>query len=127
MRQKITTIYIIIFLILIISLSYYFLYNIYGDEIRREPQNLFADPTSEMEITVIPINALGWKAILRKSTASFEIIEGKDLIEIIESNDLKGRIKIRSKGNPGTVGIKIKSEHSLFPDYVEIHIIPLTV
>ncbi len=126
MRQKIVAIYILIFLILITALSYYFLYNIYGDEIRREPKNLFADPASEIKISVVPINALGWKAILRKSTASFEIIEGKDLIEIVERNELYGILKIRSNGKPGTVGIKIKSEHSLFPEYVEIQIIPLT-
>lgn len=126
MRQKITAIYILIFFILITTLSYYFLYNIYGDEVRREPRNLFAEPASEIKISVVPINALGWKVILRKSTASFEIIEGKDLIEIIERNDIEGTIKIRSNGKPGIVGIKIKSEHSLFPEYVEIHIIPLT-
>ncbi len=126
MRQKITAIYILIFFILITTLSYYFLYNIYGDEIMREPQNLSADPTSEMKISVVPVNALGWKAILRKSTASFEIIEGKDLIEIVERKDVEGIIRIRSNGRSGTVGIKIKSEHSLFPEYVEIHIIPLT-
>jgi hypothetical protein len=118
-------IYGLIFILLFIILAYYFLYNIYGDEIRKEPQNLFADNLSEMTIQVIPVNAFGWKAIFRKSSASFQIVEGADLIEIINVDELNGKIKIRSKGSEGIVGIKIQSEHSLLPGYVEVEILPL--
>ena len=39
-----------------------------------------------MIIEVIPINALGKKALFRNSSATFEIVEGIELIEIIEYN-----------------------------------------
>ncbi len=126
MRKKILIVYSIIFLLLSIILSYYFLYNIYGDEIRKEPANLYADFSSNMKIEVIPVNALGWKALLRNSSAKFEVIEGMDLIDIIDKNEAKGILTIRSKGKTGIVGIKIKSEYSLFPEYIEIEILPLT-
>ena len=102
------------------------MYNIYGSEVRRFPQNLFADHNSEMTIEVVPINALGNKAIFRKSSATFTIVEGSELIEVIENNPNTGILKIKSKGKPGLVGIKIKSEHSLLPEYIEIEILPLT-
>ncbi|MFZ2322761.1 MAG: hypothetical protein WAV89_03585 [Ignavibacteriaceae bacterium] len=126
MRQKIITVYAFIFLLLLIILSYYFLYNIYGNEIRKEPENLYANPASEMRIEVIPVNALGWKAIFRSSSAVFDIVEGQDLIDIVKTNEANGVLVVRSKGKAGTVGIKIKSDYSLVPDYIEIHILTLT-
>jgi hypothetical protein len=80
-----------------------------------------------MSIEVIPINALGWKAILRSSSPKFDIIDGKELIDVVETNKAEGIIRIRSKGKTGKVGIKIKSQNSLFPDYIEIQILPLIV
>ena len=105
----------------------FFYYNIYGSEVKRSAQNLYADTSSEITIEVFPINALGKKAWFRKSSATFEIIEGLDLIDVIEYDKESGFIKIRSKGEVGLVGIKIKSEHSLLPEYIEIEILTLTV
>ncbi|MCU0342352.1 MAG: hypothetical protein MUF28_00865 [Ignavibacterium sp.] len=126
MRKKIVLIYLLILLILLFICGYYFIYNIYGSAIRRTPQNLFADTTSEMLIEVVPVNALGKKAWFRNSSATFELIEGVNLVEIIEYNKELGFLKIRSRGKAGLVGIKIKSEHSLLPEYIEIEIIGLT-
>jgi hypothetical protein len=123
--NKSIIIYILIFILLSIILSYYFLYNIYGDEIRKEPNYLYADNLSEMTIQVIPVNALGWKAIFRKSSAKFEIVDGDYLVEIINLDEVNGKIKIRSKGIEGVLGIKIQSEHSLLPEYIEVQILPL--
>jgi hypothetical protein len=125
MRQKNIIIYFIILVLLILILTYYFLYNIYGDEVRKQPGNLFADVSSTMSIQIVPINALGWKAIFRKSSASFEILEGNELIDILSIDKLNGEIKIQSKGKDGVVMIKIQSEHSLLPEYVEVQILPL--
>jgi hypothetical protein len=80
-----------------------------------------------MKIEVIPINAMGKKAWFRKSSADFVVVEGMNLIEITEYNKETGFIKIRSKGKAGLVGIKIKSQHSLLPEYIEVEILPLTV
>ena len=127
MRKKIILIYLLISVFLLLLGGYFFLYNIYGSEVKRSAQNLYADTSSEITIEVIPVNAFGKKAWFRKSSATFEIVEGLELIEIIEHNKESGFIKIRSKGKTGLVGIKIKSEHSLLPEYIEIEILTLTV
>ena len=127
MRKKIVTIYLSVFVLVALLLGYFFLYNIYGSEVRKNNDFLFADPQSEMIIEVIPVNGLGSKAWFRNSSAKFEIIEGKNLIEIISKDESKGILKIRSLGEPGKVGIKIKSQHSLFTEYYEIRIEPRTV
>ena len=127
MRKKIILIYLIIAVFVLLLSGYFFLYNIYGSEVKRSAQNLYADTSSEITIEVFPINALGKKAWFRKSSATFEIIEGLELIEITERNEESGFIKIRSKGKTGLVGIKIKSEHSLLPEYIEVEILALTV
>lgn len=127
MRQKIITIYFLIFSLFGVLLGYFFLFNIYGNEIRKTPTNLFDDPESVMTIEVVPINSLGGKAILRTSSADFEIVEGNDLIEVSLINNKEGVLHIRSKGKPGIVGIKINSAHSLFPEYIEIEILSRTV
>lgn len=126
MRPKILFIYLIIFIFLIVLAGYFFLYNIYGTEVRKSPEFLFADSKSEMIIEVLPINALGTKAIFRNSSATFEFIHGSELIEIIEVNESKGLIRLRSKGEIGLVGIKIKSKYSLLPEYIEFEILSLT-
>jgi len=127
MRKKIITIYLLIFFLIVLLLGYFFLYNIYGSEVRKSSENLFADPESEMTIEVIPVNALGSKAFFRTSSAEFEIVGGNDLIEVKLKNNKAGVLQIRSKGVIGIVGIKIKSEHSLFPEYIEIEILARTV
>ena len=127
MRKKIITIYFLIFFLIVLLLGYFFLYNIYGSEVRKSSANLFADPQSEMTIEVIPVNALGSKAFFRTSSAEFEVVEGNDLIEVKLKNKKDGVLIIRSKGVIGIVGIKIKSEHSLFPEYIEIEILSRTV
>ena len=127
MRKKIILIYLSITVFVLLLGGYFFLYNIYGSEVKRSVQNLYADTSSEITIEVIPINALGKKAWFRKSSATFKIVEGLELIEIIERNEESGFIKIRSRGKVGLVGIKIKSEHSLLPEYIEIEILALTV
>lgn len=127
MRKKIIIIYLSLFVLIALLLGYFFLYNIYGSEVRKNNEFLFADPQSEMVIEVVPVNGLGSKAWFRISSAKFEIIEGNHLIEIINKDESKGILQIRSLGEPGKVGIKIKSQHSLFPEYIEIQIVPRTV
>lgn len=126
MRRNIILVYLLIVLIIIILFSYFFLYNIYGDEIRKSPPELFADPTLQMKIEVVPVNAFGLRALFRKSNSHFFIIEGNDLIELISIDNVNGMLIIQSNGKPGKVGIKIKSQYSLLPNYIEINILPLS-
>lgn len=127
MRIKILSVYIIIFFILLLLAGYFFLYNIYGVEVKKSSNYLFADFKSEMMIEVYPVNALGKKALFRKSSAKFIIVEGSELVSVIEHSPAVGILKIKANGMIGIVGIKIKSDYSLFPDYLEIEILPLTV
>ncbi|AFH49771.1 Hypothetical protein IALB_2066 [Ignavibacterium album JCM 16511] len=114
-------------IIILLILAYYFLYNIYEIKVEVNPSQLYADVNSKVEIKVIPINALGSKAIFRYTESKFEISEGKELVEVEAINKKISVMKIKSKGIEGKVGIKILSKHSLFPQYVEILILPLKV
>lgn len=125
MRTKIILIYLAILFIAVI-LIYFFMYNIYGSIIKKSTDYLYADYKSEIIIEVIPINALATKALFRKSSAKFEIIDGNNLVDIINMDEEKGLLKIRAKDKTGKVSIKIKSQHSLFPELLEIEILPLT-
>lgn len=100
--------------------------NIYGDVIVKDPENLYADNTSTIIIEAIPINAFGWKIPFRKSWAEFNIIEGENLIDIIQKNDKDGMIILRSRGIPGKVEISVKTKFSLFPNLVKVEIFALT-
>lgn len=127
MRINILSIYIIIFFILLFLAGYFFLYNIYGVEVKKSSDYLFSDFKSEMIIEVYPINALGKKAWFRKTSATFQVVEGNDLITIIKNDPAEGTLLIRAKDKTGIVGIKIKSVYSLLPDYLEFEILDLTV
>uniref|UniRef100_A0A832DI98 Uncharacterized protein n=1 Tax=Ignavibacterium album TaxID=591197 RepID=A0A832DI98_9BACT len=114
-------------LILLLIAGYYLLYNIYEIKVEISPEHLYTDSNSTLEIKVIPINALGSKALFRSTESEFEIIEGASLVEIIFLDKEISTLKIKSRGMEGKVGIKIYNSHSLFPQYVEIPILPLRV
>lgn len=114
-------------IILLLIAGYYFLYNIYEIKVEISPQHLYTDSNSSLEIKVIPINALGSRALFRSTESEFEIIEGASLVEIIFLDKELSVLKIKSKGMEGKVGIKIHNSHSLFTQYVEILILPLRV
>ncbi|MCL6494580.1 MAG: hypothetical protein K6T54_07345 [Ignavibacterium sp.] len=114
-------------LILLLIGGYYFLYNIYEIKVEISPKHLYTDSNSTLEIKVIPINALGSKALFRSTKSEFEIIEGASLVEIIFLDKEISTLKIKSRGMEGKVGIKIYNNNSLFPQYVEILILPLRV
>lgn len=59
--MKVLSIYLVIFFILLLLAGYFFLYNIYGVEIKKSTDNLYADFDSEMTIKIYPVNALGKK------------------------------------------------------------------
>lgn len=124
-RKNILIITVSLVILVLLFLSLY-VFNVYGDVIRKYPDNLFADLNSTIEIKVVPINAFGWSLPFRKSNADFNFIEGKNLVEIIEQNNEKGFIILRSLGIPGRVEINIKSQFSLLPNLVIVEILTLT-
>ena len=119
-------IYIIIFLsIAIIGLFLYqYVLNIYEVEIHVNPQNLYADNQSTLTINAIPINSFGMKAPFRDSPATFEIREGKDLVEIVTENEQQGFLTLQSKNRTGKVIVFVKPKYALLPSSVEIEILP---
>jgi hypothetical protein len=91
------------------------------------PKVIFADTSSQVTLKIIPINALGWEAPLRKASGTFQITEGYAKVEIININEEEGFIILRSKGIVGIVGVYVESEFSLFPSYIEINFLPKSV
>lgn len=103
-----------------------YVFNVYGDIIIKQPENLFSDYNSTIKIEVIPVNAFGWKIPFRKSSAEFNFIEGENLVDIIEVDKKNGFIILKSKSIPGKVEISVKSRYSLLPNLVSIEILTLT-
>ncbi len=124
--RKFSFLLITLFLLLLI-LTYNYLIKIYEVKVELKQKNLYIDINSTIEIQVIPINALGFKALFRSTISSFEIVEGEELIQIIDSDSKESKLTLKSRGKEGKVGIKVFSEHSLFPQYIEISILPLHV
>jgi hypothetical protein len=56
MRKKIILIYLSITVFVLILGGYFFLYNIYGSEVKRSAQNLYADTSSEITIASSVLN-----------------------------------------------------------------------
>lgn len=127
--MKIIKTFILLFILLVLSgfTLHYFIFSIYEVNIDVYPEIVFADPSSEIKVTVKPINAMGWSIPFRTVKAKFKILEGNNLILIKSVDQENGFILLQSVGVEGTVGIYIDSEYSLFPSYIEIQIHPKTV
>jgi hypothetical protein len=128
-RMKIKKTFILLFIILILSgfNLHYFIFSIYEVNIVVKPKVVFADPSTEIKVTVKPINAMGWDVPFRTVKAKFKILEGNDLIKIKLVDEENGFILLQSTGSDGKVGIYIDSKYSLFPSYIEVQILPKTV
>lgn len=75
--MKVLSIYLLIFFILLLLAGYYFLYNIYGVEIKKSANNLYADFDSEITIKIYPINALG------KKPGSERLLQASKLLKVL--------------------------------------------
>lgn len=123
--QKFQMLIILILIFLIASLAvYHYLFSIYEVEVKVNPPNVYSGKSSEVTISVIPINAIGKRALFRRVYANFEVIEGKNLAEIILEDKNNGKMILRIKGKEGKVIVKVKSEFALLPSEVEIPILP---
>jgi hypothetical protein len=101
--------------------KYYF--NIYEIECVTNKNILWSDNQSKVIINCLPINSLGLKIPFRNSHVVFSIIEGNELVDIIQKDEMKGMLLLKSKFEEGKVLIKITSRYSLLPNLVEINII----
>ena len=127
--MKFTKIFILIFTMLVIMgyILHYFIFSIYEVNIAVNPEVVFSDPSTEVKVTVKPINAMGWDVPFRTVKAKFKILEGDNLVKIKLVDEENGFILLQPIGMEGKAGIYIESEYSLFPSYIEIQILPKTV
>ena len=121
--------FILFFIVLVLAgfILHYFIFSIYEVKIVVKPNEVFADPSTEIKVTAKPINAMGWEVPFRTVKTKFKILEGNDLITIKSVDEENGFILLQSVGAEGKVGIYIDSEYSLFPSYIEVQILPKTV
>ena len=121
--------FILFFIVLVLAgfILHYFIFSIYEVKIVVKPREVFADPSTEIKVTVKPINAMGWEAPFRSVKTKFKILEGNDLVMIKLVDEENGFILLKSVGTEGKVGIYIDSEYSLFPSYIEVQILAKTV
>ena len=127
--MKIIKRFILFFIVLVLAgfNLHYFIFSIYEVKIVVKPNEVFADPSTEIKVTAKPINAMGWEVMFRTVKAKFKILEGNDLVTIKLVDEENGIILLQSIGTEGKVGIYIDSEYSLFPSYIEVQILPKTV
>ncbi len=113
-------IFIILVIIILATCVYYFIFNIYEVTYSVRPKHLVADSQSTLSICTIPINALGIQVPFRYAPANFQIVEGRNLIIVIERNNRKGKLILRAKGKSGIVLVQVNSDYSLFPSTITI-------
>lgn len=124
MRRSEIYLIAVLLAIIIILFGYQYLFSIYEVDISVVPGVLYADNNSICIIKAIPLNSFGVKAPFRKASAEFEIKEGRDLIEIIELDEINGILKIKAAEKTGTVIIYVKPEKAILPSSFEIKIFP---
>ena len=127
--MEITKTFILIFIVLVLAgfILHYFIFSIYEVKIVVKPNEVFADPSTEIKLTAKPINAMGWEVPFRTVKTKFKILEGNHLVTIKSVDEENGLILLQSVGTEGKVGIYFDSEYSLFPSYIEVQILPKTV
>lgn len=117
--------YIIIVIVLLIAAYFLkqYVFNIYEVTFSLSPKALYADGESSVRIEAVPVNAFGFRAPLRKVAVVFEIVEGKDLVEIVNSDLPDGILVLKSRAGSGKVVVRARSEFQLFPALIEIPVL----
>lgn len=113
-----------IFIVLFAAFLMHYIFGIYEVIYQVDHKQLYADTESTAEITVVPLNALGFRAPLRKAPAQFWFIEGAGLVDVVTEDRESGLLRLRAKNGTGIVIIKVKAKHSLLPSLIEIKIVP---
>ncbi len=101
--------------------TWFYLFNIYETKIFVHPKSLTTNLNSIVEISVIPLNSFGRQALLRTTSAKFEVISGDSLVKISENT--LDKITLHSLGKVGKVEVLITPQISLFPSKIEIEIV----
>lgn len=92
-----------------------------------KPDVLRANINSQMEVSVFRANMLGFKVPFSEVEVRFEVIEGANLVELINEST-EGSVTLRSKGVEGEAMLVIYSIKSGLPvTRVLIKILPKSV
>ncbi|MCU7491916.1 MAG: hypothetical protein ACM3UR_11775 [Bacteroidota bacterium] len=117
--------YIIIVIVLLIAAYFLkqYVFNIYEVTFSLSAKALYADGESTIRIEAVPVNAFGFRAPLRKVAVVFDIMEGKDLVEVVSSDLPGGVIVLKSRAGSGKVVLRARSEFQLLPAIIEIPVL----
>lgn len=117
--------YIIIIIVLLITAYFLkqYVFNIYEVTFSLSPKALYADGESKIRVEAVPVNAFGFRAPLRKVAVVFDIMEGKDLVEIVNSDLPDGFIVLKARAGSGKVVLRARSEFQLLPALIEIQVL----
>lgn len=123
MNRRSIIYYLILFFIILSALFFYnYVYSIYEIKYEVSNQIIFCNSNSTTKIKVFGINAIGYKITFRTISAHYEIIEGQELVEIINQEFSTGEFEIKALNKPGKVTIRATSQYSLLPTIIEISV-----
>lgn len=117
--------YIIIIVILLIAAYFLkqYVFNIYEVSFTLSPKALYADGESTIRIEAVPVNAFGFRAPMRKVAVVFDIMEGKNLVEVVNSDLPDGILVLKARMGSGKVIVRARSEFQLLPAIIEIPVL----
>ncbi len=116
---------LLVITVVLVSLLFLWLYffNIYEVKVIVSPEYLLAGDKSKIEISVIPLNSLGGKALFREVKAKFTVEEGEEIIKNFIVNSDSNKAFLESNGNLGSIIVLVEADYGLFPTRVEIPIV----
>lgn len=118
--KKLSSVLILSFLISIIFYGcWYFIFNIYEVKYEINFVKNLENNFRLYEIENIPLNLLGKKTPFRKLNFTYEILEGKNLIEV-EHRRNENELFFKTSVKKGIVVFVLKTKLGLFPQKIEL-------
>ncbi len=122
MKPKMTffTVFIILACLgLVAFLLHGYVFSIYEVTLTVVPKEVKAGDT--VEITVVPMNGLGFRPPLRKAPFQIEFREGESLTEPAGGSTSEGSVRLKAVKS-GSVEVLVIPEHALKPSLIEFEI-----
>ena len=119
MNKSLLTLLFITLLILLF-LSWQYIFNIYEVEIKLETEELQVFNKAGVEI--IPVNSFGFKVPFRSVDYSISFIEGEDLVNLIRDKE-QTNFELVAQDKTGKVKFSVATNKSQNPTIIEIQII----
>lgn len=123
MDKSIVVLLVILAVLTASFLLHNYIFSIYETKFTVSSNELYADGKSQIVITAIPVNGLGFRAPFRDANTVFSIEQGTELVDIISNDRAKGVLVIRGKFVPGQVSILAKPKYAMFPTRFEVTVL----